>query len=322
VSVSRTRNRVAMATTIETDAELRALLRSETSVLVDFFAPWCGPCKKIAPLFSELAEQHPELKFCKVDVDECEAVCEELGVESLPTIQWWRGGSKIQELCGADETKLISLVNAAAASKPSSVAARGTTADAAAASDASTGIVPRGVVIDIWGRTKGQSGLANFTRQPRRGTQEVDITGLVDSANFHDTPSIVEDFEKIGIADLSCRNDRALCCTSPQNLKQLSRDFPALANGDFHQPCAFGQNLTIDGLCTKTLCVGDVFLVLPAAGEGSARTTLLEVSSPRRPCSEVDQNFGAFDIFRCCILRGIAWRVFLDFCWCAAHAYR
>jgi thioredoxin 1 len=54
-------------------------------VVIDFFAQWCGPCKRIAPLFEELSTKFPSITFLKVDVDEAEGLSNQFSVESLPT---------------------------------------------------------------------------------------------------------------------------------------------------------------------------------------------------------------------------------------------
>lgn len=81
-------------------------------VVVDFTATWCGPCQRIAPVFAELAEQYAEsCTFVKVDVDEHGELTAALGVSSLPTFLFFRGGEQIDMLRGADEEGLRNLVS-------------------------------------------------------------------------------------------------------------------------------------------------------------------------------------------------------------------
>ena len=75
-------------------------------VVVDFTATWCGPCQRIAPIFTKLAEEMPEVCFVKVDVDENEEVAQECGVESMPTFQFYKSGLKVHEFSGAAEDKI------------------------------------------------------------------------------------------------------------------------------------------------------------------------------------------------------------------------
>jgi thioredoxin 1 len=91
---------------VEDDAAFKALLASGVPVIVDFSATWCGPCKAIAPLFTELAAEHPQTVFAKVDVDECEETAETHGVNAMPTFQAFSGGQKIDTFSGADKQQL------------------------------------------------------------------------------------------------------------------------------------------------------------------------------------------------------------------------
>ena len=61
-------------------------LRSDRLVLIDFWAEWCGPCRMLAPVISEIAEEHPEWKVCKVNVDEEASLAARYGVSSIPTV--------------------------------------------------------------------------------------------------------------------------------------------------------------------------------------------------------------------------------------------
>ena len=61
-------------------------------VVIDFFATWCGPCKRIAPIYVELSEKFPSITFLKCDVDEAEEVSQKYSVESLPTFIFMNNG--------------------------------------------------------------------------------------------------------------------------------------------------------------------------------------------------------------------------------------
>lgn len=59
---------------------------AKVPVVVDFYAEWCGPCKVFGPRFERVSKKMPDFSFCKVDIDTAEALCEELGVEVIPTV--------------------------------------------------------------------------------------------------------------------------------------------------------------------------------------------------------------------------------------------
>ena len=85
-----------------TDARFTAdVLESDAPVVVDFHAVWCGPCRIMSPILAEMAEERPDVRFVKMDVDENQETAVRYGVLSMPTLIVFRGGEPVLRLVGA-----------------------------------------------------------------------------------------------------------------------------------------------------------------------------------------------------------------------------
>jgi thioredoxin 1 len=85
------------------DAEFKAtVLDSQEPVLVDFWAPWCGPCKAIAPALEELATRYRgKVKVAKMNVDENQQTAQDYGIRGIPTLLVFKGGKVVEQIVGA-----------------------------------------------------------------------------------------------------------------------------------------------------------------------------------------------------------------------------
>lgn len=77
------------------------VIGSDKPVLVDFFANWCAPCRAMSAVVDEIAEEHPEIKVCKVNVDEQPQLAARFSVESIPTMIVFKNGKAVNSSVGS-----------------------------------------------------------------------------------------------------------------------------------------------------------------------------------------------------------------------------
>jgi thioredoxin 1 len=86
---------------VDQDSFQKVVLESQKPVLVDFWAPWCGPCRAVAPIVDELAKEYQgKVEFAKVNVDESPFVASNYSVMSIPTIMIFKGGKPHEHAVG------------------------------------------------------------------------------------------------------------------------------------------------------------------------------------------------------------------------------
>ena len=91
---------MAVHTLTKENFEREAVSAPET-VLIDFWAPWCGPCRMVVPLVEEIAEERSDIKVVKINVDEEQELAMQFGVMSIPTLVVMKNGKVVNQATGA-----------------------------------------------------------------------------------------------------------------------------------------------------------------------------------------------------------------------------
>lgn len=96
-----------MAVEFTTENFEQEVMKSETPVLVDFWAPWCGPCQMMGPVIEELATEVTAAKIGKLNVDEHPDIAQKFGIMSIPTIKVFKAGTIVKEYIGVQGKETI-----------------------------------------------------------------------------------------------------------------------------------------------------------------------------------------------------------------------
>lgn len=83
------------------------VLKSDKTVIVDFFASWCGPCKVLSPVLEEISEENSNIKVCKVNIDNDPDLAMKYNVSLVPTLAYFKDGKQFETLVGVNPKSLI-----------------------------------------------------------------------------------------------------------------------------------------------------------------------------------------------------------------------
>lgn len=83
------------------DTNFQSTITSNANVIIDFWAPWCGPCRSFAPTFEDVAEEHPGIVFAKVNTEEQQGIAASFNIRSIPTLMFFRDQIIIYSEAGA-----------------------------------------------------------------------------------------------------------------------------------------------------------------------------------------------------------------------------
>ena len=98
---------MADITTVTDTTFQSQVIESEQPVLVDFWAPWCGPCRVVAPVLEEIAGERDDLRIVKLNTDENPQTAGSYGIMSIPTMILFKGGQPVKQIVGAKPKRAL-----------------------------------------------------------------------------------------------------------------------------------------------------------------------------------------------------------------------
>lgn len=101
-----------MLKSVDNEVFKKEVLESEKAVLVDFYASWCAPCKMLAPVLEKIASSRADFDIAKVNIDYCEDLAIEYGIEVVPTMLVFKDGKPVNKLVGyVEEEQILDLMS-------------------------------------------------------------------------------------------------------------------------------------------------------------------------------------------------------------------
>ena len=104
---------IKMAVLSVNNTNFEAVKNSEKTVLLDFYADWCGPCRMVSPIVDEIAEERSDILVGKINVDECPELAMQFGIVSIPTLIVMKNGEAVHKMVGArPKSEIVSALSA------------------------------------------------------------------------------------------------------------------------------------------------------------------------------------------------------------------